>query len=136
MDSVMSTVVGFALVLYYYFLRMPILVGAIVFLFYALRYFVMKKKTRCFWVRSDFIVILLTSPFWGVCTLLPGVTTKSIANLCELMLLGYLWSAILFVRMVLAGYNVAKYNFYAHVGNVLLFFICVIVAYCFPTLPE
>ena len=95
-----------------------------------------KKRSFIYFVRSDLNVALFCLPFWGLCTVLPGVPTKSMSNLIEPMILGGIWGGFLFVRLILVLCNISKYKIISHYGNVLVFVMCILFAYFFPSLPE
>ena len=137
MDEIMSVLAAFLTASYFYFWKVPIVVIAIALI---VRGFIQVVKRghslQRFFVRSDFAVAFLGIPFYAICTLLPSTYVKSMANLIEVMILGILWGVVLFVRIPLSILLPTRYVFYARCGNALIFAMCVIFAYFFPTLPE
>ena len=95
-----------------------------------------KKRSLVYFVHSDLKVALFCLPFWGLCTVLPGAQTKSMLNLIEPMILGGIWGGFLFVRLILVLCRISKYKMISCCGNVLVFILCILFAYFFPSLPE
>lgn len=123
--------------LYFYFLKVPIIVSLLVCLAYGVLHFMKREMDiREYFVRSDLLVAFLTLPFWGICTALPYASMKSMSNLLEPMILGAVWSGILVVRFLLLMCKVPMYNRLAMCGNALIFIMGVLFAYFFPCLPE
>ena len=138
MGEIVCAMSAFFVSLYFYFMKVPIVVIFLAFIVRGLIRVVLKKHSlQRFFVRSDMAVAFLAFPFYAVCTLLPGTTTKSMANLTEIMLLGSIWGMILLVRIVLSLCCSTKYyERCAKWGNVFVFLSSVIFVYFFPTLPE
>ena len=137
MDEIMSVLLAFLTASYFYFWKVPIVVIAIALIVRSFSRVVRRGHSlQCFFVWSDLAVAFLALPFYAICTLLPGTSGKSVANLVEVMVLGILWSMILFVRIPLSILLIKGYVFYAKCGNALIFAMCIIFAYFFPTLPE
>lgn len=123
--------------LYFYFLKVTIIVCLLVCLAYGALYFMKRERDiREYFVMSDLLVAFLTLPFWGICTALPYAPMKSMANFLEPMILGVVWSGMLVVRFLLLMCKVPMYNRLAMCGNALIFVIGVLFAYFFPCLPE
>lgn len=123
--------------LYFYFLKVPIIVCLLVCLAYGALYFMkMGMDIREYFVKSDLLVAFLTLPFWGICTALPHASMKSMANFLEPMILGAVWSGMLVVRFLLLMCEAPMYNRLAMCGNALIFIMGVLFAYFFPFLPE
>jgi hypothetical protein len=95
-----------------------------------------RMKGPVYFIRCDLKVVIFWLPFWGLCTLLPGVQTKSMSNLIEQMILGGIWGLFLFVRLILVLCKVSKYKIISYYGNALIFLMCILFAYFFPSLPE
>lgn len=113
--------------LYFYFLKIPMLVCLFVCLSYGVLYFMNRERDiREYFVMSDFLVAFLTLPFWGVCTALPCTSMKSMANLQEPMILGLIWSGMLAARFILVMRRMPMYNRLAMCGNVSIFIMCVL----------
>lgn len=131
MAEIASVITGIFVAWYFYFLKIPVFV-------FLIRGVLLLKKKRLpvYFVRSDLKVALFVMPFWGLCTILPGVSTKGMSNLIEPMILGGIWGGFLLVRLILFLCNISKYRMISHCGNVLLFVMCILFAYFFPSLPE
>ena len=137
MDEIMSVGLAFLTASYLYFWKVPVVAIAIALIVCSfLRVVKRGHSVQSFFVWSDLAVAFLALPFYAICTLLPGASVKSVANLVEVMVLGILWGMILFVRIPLSILLINSYVFFAKCGNALIFAMCIIFAYFFPTLPE
>lgn len=137
MDEIVSLLIGCVGAFFFYFLWFPTVVSVFALVFNCVPCFCGKKgKTFSFFVWSDLGVAVFCFPFWALCTVLPGVATKSVANFSEIRIIGYIWGAFLLVRLLLYCLSVRNYRCCARLGNVLVFIICILFAYLFPTLPE
>ena len=135
MVEIASVIMGIFVAWYFYFLKIPIFVCLFVFLVIG-ALLLIKKRSLVYFVHSDLKVALFCLPFWGLCTLLPGAQTKSMSNLIEPMILGGIWGGFLFVRLILVLSRISKYKMISCCGNVLVFILCILFAYFFPSLPE
>ena len=135
MVEIASVIAGIFIAWYFYFLKIPIFVCLFVFIING-TLLLMKKKLPIYFIRSDLKVAIFCLPFWGLCTLLPGVQIKSMSNFIEPMILGGIWGLFLFVRLILVLCNVSKYKIISCCGNALVFLMCILFAYFFPSLPE
>lgn len=137
MDSIIYMITRFTLTIALYFIPLPIIVFAVsLFVSGAYRMIKHRPLQTCFFVKSDLLVALGGLPFWGICTILPGAASKSMANLLELRILGYIWGGFLLFRLVLALCNIPKYKQWARYGNYFMFILCIVFVYFFPHLPE
>lgn len=137
MNSILMVIEGVSYALFYYFLRYPLCVLAIAVVVKAAVHLFRKQHFQPrYFLWSDIAVAFLAMPFWAACSFLPGVCTKSLSNLREIMLLGKIWAFILAARLVVSFLPVHHYVRYARLGNLLIFFLCILVAYLTPTLPE
>ena len=98
MAEIASVIAGIFIAWYFYFLKIPIFVCLFVFIING-TLLLMKKKIQIYFIRSDLKVAIFCLPFWGLCTLLPGVQIKSMSNFIEPMILGGIWGLFLFVRL-------------------------------------
>ena len=135
MVEIASVITGIFVAWYFYFLKIPIFVCLFVFLVMG-ALLLIKKRSLVYFVHSDLKVALFCLPFWGLCTVLPGAQTKSMSNLIEPMILGGIWGGFLFVRLILVLSRISKYKMISLCGNVLVFVLCILFAYFFPSLPE
>ena len=135
MVEIASVIAGIFVAWYFYFLKIPIFVCLFVFIIHGIL-LLMKKKIQIYFIRSDLKVAIFCLPFWGLCTVLPGVPAKRMSNLIEPMILGGIWGGFLFVRLILVLCNFSKYKIISHCGNALVFIISILFAYFFPSLPE
>ena len=135
MVEIASVIMGIFVAWYFYFLKIPIFVCLFVFLVIG-ALLLIKKRSLVYFVHSDLKVALFCLPFWGLCTVLPGAQTKSMSNLIEPMILGGIWGGFLFVRLILVLCRISKYKMISCCGNVLVFILCILFAYFFPSLPE
>ena len=135
MVEIASVIAGIFIAWYFYFIKIPIFVCLFVFIVKG-TLLLMKKEIPIYFIRSDLKVVIFCLPCWGLCTLLPGVQTKSMSNLIEPMILGGIWGLFLFVRLILVLCNVSNYKIISRYGNALVFLMCIIFSYFFPSLPE
>ena len=137
MDSVLMVIEGLSYALFFYFLRYPLCVLAIAAVVKATVHLLRKQDLQPrYFLWSDIAVVFLAMPFWAVCSFLPGVGIKSLSNLCEIMLLGKIWALLLAARLIVSFLSVRHYVRYARLGNLLIFLLCILVAYLTPTLSE
>ena len=137
MDEIIKIITGFLVMSVFFFLPIPIGTFLIVFCMRVIFRLIKKNLLQApFLIRSDWVIVFLLIPFWGLCTVLPGVPTKSMSNLIEPMILGGIWGLFLFVRLILVLCNVSKYKIISCCGNALVFLMCILFAYFFPSLPE
>lgn len=137
MDEIVSLLIDCVGALFFYFLWFPMVVSVFALVFNGVLCFGGKIGKRfSFFVWSDLGVAVFCFPFWALCTVLPGVATKSVANFSEIKIIGYIWGGFLLVRLLLYFLSVRNYACCARLGNVLIFIVCVLFAYLFPTLPE
>ena len=137
MDEIIKIITGFLVMSVFFFLPIPIGTFLIVFCMRVIFRLIKKNLLQApVLIRSDWVIVFLLIPFWGLCTVLPGVPTKSMSNLIEPMILGGIWGGFLFVRLILVLFNVQKYKSIAFLGNIAVFVLCVLFAYFFPSLPE
>ena len=137
MDEIIKIITGFLVMSVFFFLPIPIGTFLIVFCMRVIFRLIKKNLLQApFLIRSDWVIVFLLIPFWGLCTVLPGVPTKSMSNFIEPMILGGIWGLLLFVRLILVLCNVSKYKIISCCGNALVFLMCILFAYFFPSLPE
>ena len=137
MDEIIKIITGFLVMSVFFFLPIPIGTFLIVFCMRVIFRLIKKNSLQApFLIRSDWAVVFLLIPFWGLCTVLSGAQTKSMSNLIEPMILGGIWGGFLFVRLILVLSRISKYKMISCCGNVLVFILCILFAYFFPSLPE
>ena len=137
MDEIIKIITGFLVMSVFFFLPIPIGTFLIVFCMRVIFRLIKKNSLQApFLIRSDWAVVFLLIPFWGLCTVLSGAQTKSMSNLIEPMILGGIWGGFLFVRLILVLCRISKYKMISLCGNVLVFVLCILFAYFFPSLPE
>ena len=137
MDEIIKIITGFLVMSVFFFLPIPIGTFLIVFCMRVIFRLIKKNSLQApFLIRSDWAVVFLLIPFWCLCTLLPSAPTKSMSNLIEPMILGGIWGGFLFVRLILVLCRISKYKMISCCGNVLVFILCILFAYFFPSLPE
>ena len=137
MDEIIKIITGFLVMSVFFFLPIPIGTFLIVLCMRVIFRLIEKNSLQApFLIRSDWAVVFLLIPFWGLCTVLPGAQTKSMSNLIEPMILGGIWGGFLFVRLILVLCRISKYKMISCCGNVLVFILCILFAYFFPSLPE
>lgn len=137
MNSVLIVSVGVFYASFCYFLQYPLCMFAVaVIVKAAVRLFRKQHLQPCYFLWSDIAVGLLAMPFWAACSFLPGVNSKSLSNLCEIVLIGKIWAFILAIRLVVSFLPIRHYVRYARLGNYLIFLLCILVAYLTPTFSE
>lgn len=137
MNSAFIIIIGALYALFFYFQQYPLCVLFLAVVIKAVLFMIGKQHLQPrYFLWSDLAIAFLAMPLWATCSFLPGVETKSLSNLWEVMLLGKIWATILAVRLVLSFLTVRHYVRYARFGNLLFSFLCILVAYLTPTIPE
>lgn len=137
MNSFFIIMIGALHALFYYFLQYPLCVLSFAAVVKVGLLLARKKHLQPrYFLWSDIAIAFLAMPVWATCSLLPGVETKSLSNLYEIMLLGRIWASLLAARLVLSLLPVRHYVRYARFGNFFFLILCILVAYLTPTMPE